>query len=90
MIGRVFVMPKREVLDPQGQAIRQSLQALGFSDVAEVRLGKYLELRLLGHDAEGARKELDDMCRRLLANEVIEEYRVEVLEAAADGEGAGD
>ena len=78
LIGRVFVMPKQEVLDPQGKAILQSLHALGYSEVDDVRLGKYMELRVRGDDPEQVRARVDDMCRRLLANGVIEEYHLEV------------
>jgi phosphoribosylformylglycinamidine synthase PurS subunit len=85
MIGRVFVMPKTEVLDPQGKAIRQSLHMLGYGEVADVRLGKFLEIRLSDTEPEAARRRIEEMCRRLLANEVIEEYRIE-LGRAEDGE----
>lgn len=78
LIGRIFVMPKQEVLDPQGKAIRQSLHALGYEEVDDVRLGKYLEVRLKGDDADRVRSRVDDMCRRLLANGVIEEYHLEI------------
>jgi phosphoribosylformylglycinamidine synthase len=71
-------MPKQEVLDPQGKAICQSLHALGYAEVDDVRLGKYMELRLRGEDADQLRARVDDMCRRLLANGVIEEYHLEV------------
>jgi len=84
MIGRVFVTPKPEFLDPQGQAIRHSLHALGYAEVADVRFGKYLELQVTGADPEAVRQRLEEMCRRLLANEVIEEYRIEVA-GHADG-----
>jgi phosphoribosylformylglycinamidine synthase len=78
VIARIFVTPKREVLDPQGTAIRHSLHALGYAEVEEVRLGKYLELRLASDDPGRARDRIDEMCRRLLANQVIEEYRFEL------------
>lgn len=87
LIGRIFVMPKDEVLDPQGQAIRQSLHALGYAEVADVRLGKYLEVRLAGEDAEAVRARVDEMCRRLLANQVIEAYRFEIASVPDEGEG---
>jgi phosphoribosylformylglycinamidine synthase PurS subunit len=80
--ARVFVTPKKGILDPQGKAVEQALHALGFGEVADVRVGKYIELRLrdLGHDAAAAR--LRAMCERLLANDVIEDFRVEVEEQA--------
>jgi phosphoribosylformylglycinamidine synthase PurS subunit len=81
MIGRIFVMPKPEVLDPQGKAIRQSLHQLGYADVADVRLGKFLRVRLTEKDPKVARERIEQMCQRLLANQVIEDYRIEVSEA---------
>jgi phosphoribosylformylglycinamidine synthase len=80
MIGRIFVMPKAEILDPQGKAIRQSLRLLGYTDVSDVRCGKFLRVRLTEKDPKVARDRIEQMCRRLLANEVIEEYRIEVSE----------
>jgi phosphoribosylformylglycinamidine synthase PurS subunit len=80
MRARVFITPKKGVLDPQGKAIEHSLHALGFSEAREVRLGKYVELALEGHGREQASQRLDDMCRKLLANGVIEDYRFELEE----------
>jgi phosphoribosylformylglycinamidine synthase len=68
---------KPDVLDPQGKAVFHSLQELGYEEVADVRIGRYLEVELAG-TPDAARKRLEEMCRRLLANPVIEEYRVEV------------
>jgi phosphoribosylformylglycinamidine synthase len=77
---RVFITPKKGVLDPQGKAIEHSLHALGFGEAHEVHLGKYVELSLDGDDREQARRRVDDMCRKLLANAVIEDYRFELEE----------
>jgi phosphoribosylformylglycinamidine synthase PurS subunit len=77
---RVFVTPKKGVLDPQGKAIEHSLQSLGFAEVREVRLGKYIEVALDGLDHEQAKQRVDAMCRKLLANLVIEDYRFELEE----------
>ncbi len=74
----VTVMLKEGVLDPQGKAIGHALHTLGFPGVGEVRAGKVIELELAGADPEAARREADEMARRLLANTVIESYRVEV------------
>jgi phosphoribosylformylglycinamidine synthase subunit PurS len=79
MKARVFVMPKEGVLDPQGKAIGHALQTLGFSGVGEVRQGKVIDLELSESDPARARAALDAMCKQLLANTVIESYRVEVL-----------
>jgi phosphoribosylformylglycinamidine synthase PurS subunit len=77
MKARIYVTLKPDVLDPQGKAVFHSLQELGYEEVADVRIGRYLEVELEG-TPDVARQRLDEMCRRLLANPVIEEYRVEV------------
>jgi phosphoribosylformylglycinamidine synthase len=78
--ARVYITPKKGVLNPQGKAIEHSLHSLGFDDVGNVRLGKYVELSLDGSDRGRAEKRLDEMCRKLLANGVIEDYRFELSE----------
>jgi phosphoribosylformylglycinamidine synthase len=77
--AKVYVTPKPGVLDPAGKAIEGALHSLGFDEARDVRLGKYIELRI-DADAEQARGRLDDMCRKLLANGVIEDYRFELGE----------
>jgi len=79
MKARVFVTPKEGVLDPQGKAIAHALGTLGFSGVGEVRQGKVIELDLAETDQARARATLDEMCKKLLANTVIESYRVELI-----------
>ncbi|WP_428535880.1 phosphoribosylformylglycinamidine synthase subunit PurS [Rhodopila sp.] len=76
----VTVMLKPGVLDPQGKAIAQALGALGFAGVEDVRAGKVIELTLAESDPEKARAAAEEMARRLLANGVIEGFRVEVGE----------
>jgi phosphoribosylformylglycinamidine synthase len=71
----VTVMPKAGVLDPQGQAVAGALAQLGFGGVGEVRIGKRIELTITGDDPAGQARE---MCERLLANALIEDYSVEV------------
>jgi phosphoribosylformylglycinamidine synthase subunit PurS len=88
VIARVVVVPKAVVNDPQGVTVRQGLNALGFGEVADVRVGKYIEVRLSGASEEEARARVDEMCRRLLANKVIEDYRFE-LTAPSHPEGPG-
>lgn len=73
--AEVYVTFKRGVLDPQGETIRSSLVALGFDTVAEVRVGKFMTVKLSACCEETARAAVDEMCKRLLANPVIEEYR---------------
>jgi phosphoribosylformylglycinamidine synthase len=77
MKARVVVTLKRSVLDPQGQAVTRALASLGFGEVKDVRLGKIIELELDETDAKKARERLQAMCEKLLANTVIEEYRIE-------------
>jgi phosphoribosylformylglycinamidine synthase len=79
MKARVFVTLKPGVLDPQGKAIHHALEGLGFSGVNDVRAGKMIELDL---DDATSDAEIEDMCRKLLANTVIENFRVERLENA--------
>ena len=79
MRARVFIMPKEGVLDPQGKAIAHALGTLGFSGVGEVRQGKVIDLELAETDQARARAQLEDMCKKLLANTVIESYRVEIV-----------
>jgi len=75
--AKVYVTPKPGVLDPAGKAIEGALHSLGFGEARDVRLGKYIELSIDG-EAEQVTGRLDDMCRKLLANGVIEDYRFEV------------
>ena len=78
MLARVVVVPKPVINDPQGVTVRQGLNALGFGEVADVRVGRYIEVRLDGSSAAEARARVDEMCRQLLANQVIEDYRFEL------------
>jgi phosphoribosylformylglycinamidine synthase len=78
MKARIHVSLKPGVLDPQGKAIGNALQALGFAGVGEVRQGKLIELELADTDRAAARARVEDMCRQLLANPVIENYRIEI------------
>jgi phosphoribosylformylglycinamidine synthase len=74
MKARIFVTLKSGVLDPQGKAIQHALDGLGFDGVNDVRAGKLIELDLADGTSEAA---IDEMCRKLLANTVIENYRIE-------------
>ncbi len=79
MKARVTVMLKSGVLDPQGEAVRHALGSLGFQGVNGVRQGKVIELDLAETDPAKAETEVKVMCDKLLANTVIESYRVEIL-----------
>lgn len=79
---KVFVTLRESVLDPQGTAVKQSLHSLDYLNVQDVRIGKYLELSI--DEKNGAIEgQVKEMCERLLANTVIEDYRFEIEEAAA-------
>jgi phosphoribosylformylglycinamidine synthase len=79
MKANVYVTLKREVLDPQGDAVRRALGDLGFEGVKNVRVGKLIELEVDG-DAKKAEGALEAMCQKLLANPVIEDFRFELLD----------
>ena len=67
---------KKDVLDPQGKVIQQTLNGMGFDDVNEVRQGKYFEINVKEDDPQKAKEIVEDMCKKLLANLVIENYKI--------------
>ena len=73
---KVIVTLKNGVLDPQGKAIQQTLNGMGFSDVNEVRQGKYFDIDVNEKDEQKAKIKVEDMCKQLLANLVIENYKI--------------
>ena len=73
-LAKVFIQLKPTVSDPQGQTIQGGLRQLGFDSVESVRAGKYMEIRLDEDDEESAGRKLRDMCEKLLANPIIEDY----------------
>lgn len=78
MKARIYVTLKREVLDPQGDAVRRALATQGFSGVKDVRIGKLVEIELEGTDAGTSREKLAAMCEKLLANPVIEDFELDL------------
>lgn len=78
MKARVHVTLKTGVLDPQGKAIAHALGDLGFSGVGDVRQGKFIEIELKTDDKAEAEKSVEQMCRKLLANTVIENYHIDI------------
>ncbi len=78
MIARVIVVPKPVVNDPQGLTVKQGLASLGFREVTDVRVGKYIEVNLEGSSEHEARRRVEEMCRQLLANHVIEDFRFDL------------
>jgi len=81
-LARVYITLKPTVNDPQGLTIRGGLHSLGFDSVESVRAGKYLEVRLDGADRATAEAQVTEMCRKLLANQVIEDFRYEIEQVA--------
>jgi phosphoribosylformylglycinamidine synthase PurS subunit len=79
MKARVYVSLKPSVFDPQGSVVAHALSSLGYEDVKDVRQGKFFEVELEGGDAATAKARVTEMADRLLANPVIESYRVEIL-----------
>ena len=78
MLAKIHITFKNGVLDPQGKATEQALARLGFKGVKEVRQGKIIELTLAETNPKRARAELESMCKKLLANTVIEDYSIEI------------
>lgn len=74
----VFVTPKKNVLDPQGAAVGHALESLGFSRLKGTRIGKLIELEVEGEDTPEFRSRLDQVCRDLLSNPIIEDFRYEI------------
>jgi len=85
---KVYVTPKKGILDPQGKTVESALKSLGYKNVSNVRIGKYIELEVTGgpRRLDRARrgpatgKQIEEMCKKLLANPIIEDYRFEVSE----------
>jgi phosphoribosylformylglycinamidine synthase len=78
--AKIFVTLRPSVLDPAGVAVQSGLKQLGYNNVEQVRIGKYIELTLISPDENSARKNLDQICDQMLANPVIENYRFELIE----------
>ena len=72
----VTITLKKDVLDPQGKIIHQTLEGMGFDGIDEVRQGKYFEIDIRENDKEKAEKKVEEMCKKLLTNLVIEDYRI--------------
>jgi phosphoribosylformylglycinamidine synthase subunit PurS len=80
--ARIYVTLRPSVLDPAGTAVESGLKQMGYTEVESVRIGKYIEMQLSAKDEEQAKQHLDEMCDRLLANTVIENYCFELTEMA--------
>lgn len=80
--AKVYVTLKKSVLDPQGSALKHALSTIGFGQVNDVRVGKFLEVTLKQDSEQKAQAKISEMCEKLLANPVIEEYSFELKEKA--------
>lgn len=78
MIAKVTVTLKPSILDPQGKTVKSALESLGFKGLQDVRMGKHIELHLTSRSVASAKQEVERMCRKLLANPVVERYRIEI------------
>ena len=81
-VARIYVTPRADVLDPQGNAVGRALVSLGFDGVADVRIGRYVELQVNSADREEAATMVTAMCESLLANLVVEDYRFDLEQAS--------
>jgi len=77
--ANIYVTLKKGVLDPQGEAVSRSLQVMGYQGVQEVRIGKFIQIVLDSDDSEAAGRQLEEMSDKLLANPVIEDFRIEIV-----------
>ena len=73
----IYVTFKKSVLDPQGRAVQSALHSLGFKEVSEVRVGRFIQLQIAGKNKKELQKQVDKMCHQLLSNPVIEDYTFE-------------
>jgi len=78
MKAKIIVTPKKAVVDPQGKAVQNALEQMGYQGIGGVHVGKYLEIDLPTGDAASWRTRIDEACHRILSNPVIEDYRVEI------------
>ncbi len=77
--AKIKVTLRKSILDPQGKAVEHSIQSLGYSNIVDTRIGKYIELNINSSSDEEARLITDDVCKKLLANPVMEDYSFEVV-----------
>ncbi len=78
MKAKIVITPKKAVLDPQGKTVQNALIHMGYAGFGAVHVGKYIEVELAGADPQAVRQQIDDACRKILSNPVIEDYRFEI------------
>ncbi len=79
MKAKITITPKKAVVDPQGKAVKNALEQMGYQGINAVHVGKYLEIELTG-DREAAARQINDACLKLLSNPVIEDYHVDIVD----------
>tara|TARA_B100000767_G_scaffold226405_1_gene216042 strand:- start:4030 stop:4269 length:240 start_codon:yes stop_codon:yes gene_type:complete len=75
----VIVTLKKDVLDPQGKVVQQTLQNMGMGNLKNLRQGKYFEIEIAENDETKAKKQIEDMCKKLLANLIIEDFQISII-----------
>jgi phosphoribosylformylglycinamidine synthase subunit PurS len=83
--SRIKITLRKSILDPQGKAVEHSIESLGYKNVKDTRIGKYIELKLEAASEDEARKITEEVCKKLLANPVMEDYEYEIF--SLNGEG---
>jgi phosphoribosylformylglycinamidine synthase PurS subunit len=78
MKAKIIITPKKAVLDPQGKTVQNALAHMGYTEVGDVHVGKYIEIELTGADKSAAQKQINDACHKILSNPVIEDYQFEI------------
>lgn len=78
--AEIYVTLKKSILDPQGQAIKNALHAMKYNEVADVRMGKYIQLELSADNRDAAEQQVREMCEKLLANTVIDDFQIKITE----------
>jgi phosphoribosylformylglycinamidine synthase PurS subunit len=78
-LSRIKITLRKSILDPQGKAVEHSIQSLGYKNVKDTRIGKYIELKLDAASEDDAKKVTEEVCKKLLANPVIEDYEYEIM-----------
>jgi phosphoribosylformylglycinamidine synthase subunit PurS len=78
MKAKIVVTPKKAVVDPQGKTVQNALEHMGYSGIAGVHVGKYIEVDLAGTDKEAAKQWINEACHKILSNPIIEDYRFEI------------
>jgi phosphoribosylformylglycinamidine synthase len=78
MKAKIIITPKKVVVDPQGRAVQTALEHIGYKGIGAVHVGRYLEIDITAVDKETAGKQIDDACRKILSNPIVEDYRFDI------------